>query len=363
MNNIVNLIGNTPLVPIRRLNQVDGVTIFAKLEAKNPGGSVKDRIALSMIEEGERSGELTKDKVVLEATSGNTGIGLAMVCAAKGYRCQLIMPESASIERRMIMRAYGAEIILTPAKRSTDGAIEKAYALAREFPNLYFLTDQFNNPANWQAHVNNTGPEIWRQTEGKVTDVVSTLGTSGTAMGLSKYFRENHPEVRVVAMEPYYGHKIQGLKNMKESYKPGIFDKKLPHKIVSVHDKDAFRTARLLAEKEGILAGMSSGAAMFAALERAKEIGSGCIVVILPDGGERYLSTTLFKGPAKSESKSQHLRLYNTLSRKKQNFKPLNKERVTLYACGPTAYKPLLLPIVVVSSWRILSAGIWKQKR
>ncbi|MDH4319395.1 MAG: cysteine synthase family protein, partial [Desulfobulbaceae bacterium] len=174
MNNIVNLIGNTPLVPIRRLNQVNGVTILAKLEAKNPGGSVKDRIALSMIEEGERSGELTKDKIVLEATSGNTGIGLAMVCAAKGYRCQLIMPESASIERRMIMRAYGAEIILTPAKRSTDGAIEKAYALAREFPNLYFLTDQFNNPANWQAHVNNTGPEIWSQTEGKVTDVVST---------------------------------------------------------------------------------------------------------------------------------------------------------------------------------------------
>ncbi|MDH3349424.1 MAG: cysteine--tRNA ligase, partial [Desulfobulbaceae bacterium] len=192
----------------------------------------------------------------------------------------------------------------------------------------------------WQAHYKNTGPEIWRQTEGKVTDVISTLGTSGTAMGLSKYFREHHPHVRVIAMEPFYGHKIQGLKNMKESYKPGIFDKKLPHKIVNVHDKDAFDTSRLLAEKEGILVGMSSGAAMFAALERAKEIGTGYIVVILPDGGERYLSTTLFKGPAKKESKEKPLRFYNTLSRKKQNFKPINKERVTLYACGPTAYKP-----------------------
>ena len=340
MDNIVDLIGNTPLTPIRRINQVENVSIFAKLEAKNPGGSVKDRIALSMIEEGEKSGELTNDKIVLEATSGNTGIGLAMVCAAKGYRCQLIMPESASIERRMIMRAYGAEIILTPAKRSTDGAIEKAYAIAREFPDLYFLTDQFNNPANWQAHYKNTGPEIWQQTEGKVTDVISTLGTSGTAMGLSKYFREHHPHVRVIAMDPFYGHKIQGLKNMKESYKPGIFDKKLPHQIVNVHEEDAFDTARLLAEKEGILVGMSSGAAMFAALERAKEIETGYIVVIFPDGGERYLSTTLFKGPTKKESKEKPLRFYNTLSRKKQNFKPINKERVTLYACGPTAYKP-----------------------
>jgi cysteinyl-tRNA synthetase len=249
---LLSLIGNTPIVPLRRLASPEGGAIYAKLEAMNPGGSVKDRPALNMIEAGEESGLLTSDKIVLEATSGNTGIGLAMVCAAKGYRCCLVMPESASMERRQIMRAYGAELILTPARRSTDGAIEKAYALALEQPELYFLTDQFNNPANWQAHCKSTAPEIWRQTEGVVTHIVTTLGTSGTAMGLSRWFREQHPDVRVIAVEPYYRHKIQGLKNMKESYRPEIFDKTLPHQIVNVADEDAFRTARLLAQREGL---------------------------------------------------------------------------------------------------------------
>ena len=279
--NIIELIGNTPLVELRRLNPADGrVQLYGKLESSNPGGSIKDRVALSMVEAGERSGELTRDKILLEATSGNTGIGMAMMCAAKRYRCQLIMPESASIERRLIMHAYGAEIILTPAKRKTDGAIEKAYALAREFPERYFLADQFNNPANWQAHYTTTAPEIWAQTEGRVTDIVTTLGTSGTAMGLSRWFREHHLEVRVIAVEPYPGHKIQGLKNMKESYRPGIFDKTLPHAIVNVADEDAFSAARRLAAEEGVFAGMSSGAAPFAAIERARELDSGCIVAI-----------------------------------------------------------------------------------
>ena len=337
--NIIELIGNTPLVELRRLNPADGrVQLYGKLESSNPGGSIKDRVALSMVEAGERSGELTQDKILLEATSGNTGIGMAMMCAAKRYRCQLIMPESASIERRLIMQAYGAEIILTPAKRATDGAIEKAYALAREYPERYFLADQFNNPANWLAHYTTTAPEIWAQTEGRVTDIIVTLGTSGTAMGLSRWFREHHPEVRVIAVEPHAGHKIQGLKNMKESYRPGIFDKTLPHAIVNVADEDAFSAARRLAAEEGVFAGMSSGAAVSAAIERARELDSGCIVAILPDGGERYLSTTLFKPQHKAEPEASQLKLFNTMSRRKEVFRPIHADRVTLYACGPTAF-------------------------
>ncbi len=337
--NIIDLIGNTPLVDLSRLTPKPEVQLLGKLESRNPGGSVKDRIALSMVEAGEKSGELTHDKILLEATSGNTGIGLAMVCAAKGYRCQLVMPESASVERRQIMKAYGAEIILTSAKRSTDGAIEKAYAMAREHPELYFLTDQFNNPANWQAHYVSTGPEIWEQTAGKVTHVITTLGTSGTAMGLSTWFKEYHPEVRVVAVEPYFGHKIQGLKNMKESYKPTIFDKNLPHSIVNVADEDAFRTVRLLARKEGVFAGMSSGAAMFAGMECAAELDKGLVLVILPDGGERYLSTPLFVRRDNRVEKAPRLKFYNTMSRKKEVFKPIHGDRLTFYACGPTAYE------------------------
>ncbi|MCI5126732.1 MAG: cysteine synthase [Candidatus Electrothrix sp. AR5] len=345
--NLLHLIGNTPIVSLQRMCPSGAGEIHAKLECMNPGGSVKDRPALNLIESGEKSGELTPDKIVLEATSGNTGIGLAMVCAAKGYRCQLIMPESASIERRQIMRAYGAEIVLTPAVRSTDGAIEKAYAIAREYPDRYFLTDQFNNPANWQAHYKSTGPEIWEQTKGRVTDIITTLGTSGTAMGLSVWFREHHPSVRVIAVEPYYGHKIQGLKNMKESYKPEIFDKALPHDIVNVRDEDAFRTVRLLARKEGVFVGMSSGAAMFAAMEQAKKQKDSYVVAIFPDGGERYLSTPLFIRKEKLETKEQQLCLYNTITRKKEAFKPLHDGKVSFYACGSPA---LSAPIMVLSS-------------
>lgn len=336
---ILDYIGNTPIVPINRLNPFPGVTIYAKIESFNPAGSVKERIALSMIEAAEASGELTPDKIVLEATSGNTGIGLAMVCAVKGYKCQLIMPESASIERRKIMIGFGAEILLTPAKKSTDGAIEQAYALARQYPDRYFLTDQFNNEANWQAHYKHTGPEIWQQTEGTVTDVVATMGTTGTVMGLCQYFADHHPEVRVTAMEPFYSHKIQGLKNMKESYCPGIFDKSKPFQIINIPDEEAFATARLLARKEGLFVGMSSGAAMCAALTRAKQIGTGVIVVIFPDGGEKYLSTALFSSELPKPEPVRELKFYNTFSRKKEVFTPLQADKVTFYACGPTAYE------------------------
>jgi cysteinyl-tRNA synthetase len=337
---ILDQIGNTILVPIKRLNPHKSIQILAKLEACNPGGSVKDRIALQMIETAERNGELTPDKIVLEATSGNTGIGMSMVCAVKGYKCQLIMPESASIERRKIMKAYGAEILLTPAKKSTDGAIEQAYALAREHPDRYFLTDQFNNEANWMAHYEKTGPEIWEQTKGTVTDIIATLGTSGTVMGMCKYFAEYHPEVRVTAVEPFLGHKIQGLKNMKESYKPGIFDKKLPYQIINIPDEEAFRHARLLARKEGIFAGMSSGAALCAALARASQIKEGNIVVIFPDGGEKYLSTALFTPETTTPTKAKpKLKFFNTISKRKEVFKPISGKEVTFYACGPTAYE------------------------
>ena len=337
--NVLDKIGNTPLVSINRLNPLKGVTIYAKIEADNPGGSIKDRIALHMIRRAEESGDLTPDKIVLEATSGNTGIGLALVCAVKGYRCQLVMPESASIERRKIMEAFGAEILLTPAKRATDGAIEQAYAMAREHPDRYFLTDQFNNNANWETHVETTGPEIWEQTQGRVTDVVAALGTSGTAMGLCRYFAKHHPEVRVTAVEPFLGHKLQGLKNMKESYKPGIFDKTLPYQIINVPDDEAFKLARLLARKEGLFVGMSSGAALCAALTRAEQIREGVIVVIFPDGGEKYLSTELFTRKQPEKAKASRLRFFNSVTRRKEVFEPQDAKKVTFYACGPTAHE------------------------
>lgn len=339
-NNILDLVGQTPIVPMVRLNPNKNVKIYLKIESVNPGGSIKDRIALNMIETAEQSGELTPGKIVLEATSGNTGIGIAMVCAVKGYKCMLVMPESASIERRKVMEAFGAEILLTPARRGSDGAIEEAYALAREHPERYFNTDQYNNEANWRIHYQTTGPEIWEQTNGTVTDVVATMGTSGTAMGISRYFAENHPEVKVTAVEPFLHHKLQGMKNMKESYKPGIFDKNLPFQVVNVADEDAFECSRLMAKKEGVFVGMSAGAAVRAALDRAREIEKGIIVAVLPDGGERYLSTPLFSKIPEEKPAARQLRLYNTPSHKKEVFVPLSGNTVKFYACGPTAYEP-----------------------
>jgi len=330
-NNILDLIGGTPVVPINRLNPNNDVEILAKLEYYNPAGSVKERPALYMVEEAERKGELTKDKIILEATSGNTGIGLALVSAVKGYRILLTMSESVSEERVRILRALGAEIEFTSARLSTDGAIEFAYNLARKDPEKYWLADQFNNDANWMAHYHGTAMEIWEQTNGNLDVIVATMGTTGTLMGLSRRFKELKPDVQIVGVEPYLGHKIQGLKNMKESYQPGIFDKKRLDRIIHIDDEEAYQTSRMLAKEEGIFVGMSSGAAMAATLRISREMTEGRIVTILPDGGERYLSTPLFV-----TKKTSGLRIFNALSRGKEEFIPIEENRVTLYSCGPT---------------------------
>ncbi|MDI6686901.1 MAG: cysteine--tRNA ligase [Desulfobacterales bacterium] len=329
---ILDTIGNTPLVEIKKLNPNPKVKILAKLEYLNPGGSIKDRAAMFMIKAGEKSGELTTNKTVIEATSGNTGIGLALVCSVKGYKLLLTMSESASVERQKILKARGADILLTPSHLGTDGAIEEAYRLARENPEIYFMTDQFNNPANWQAHYYGTAEEIWEQTSGKVTMVVATMGTTGTVMGLSKRLKEYNPNICMVGVEPYLNHKIQGLKNMKEAYRPEIFDKKLLDKKVNIDDEEAFEMTRRLAKEEGIFAGMSSGAAMVVARKEAKTMAEGTIVAIFPDGGERYLSTSLFD--ARDMAK---LRLFNTMSKSKEPFKPIVAGKVGIYSCGPTA--------------------------
>jgi cysteinyl-tRNA synthetase len=330
-HSILDQIGGTPLVPVNRLNPNKKVEVLAKLEFFNPGGSIKDRPALYMIEEAEKTGELTKDKIILEATSGNTGIGLALVASVKGYRILLTMSESVSQERIKILKAMGAEIKLTPAHMGTDGAIETVYKLVRESPEKYWLADQFNNAANWMAHYHGTAMEIWEQTNGELDVIVASMGTTGTLMGLARRFGELKPEVQVVGVEPYLGHRIQGLKNMKESYQPGIFKKARLHRIINIDDEEAYHTSRLMAKKEGLFAGMSSGAAMAAALKLAGEMPKGRIVVILPDGGERYLSTPLFEVKRKSG-----LRLYDTYKRQKEDIIPIEESRITMYTCGPT---------------------------
>ncbi len=299
--NPLELIGHTPIVPIRRLTppgpertRRPGVEVWAKLEGANPGGSIKDRIALSMIAAAERSGALTPGKTILEATSGNTGIGLALVAAVKGYKLLLTMSEAVSVERRKILAAYGAEFLLTEGRLGTDGAIERAYDLADRERERYFLTDQYNNEANPLAHYETTAPEIWDQTEGRITHFVAAMGTTGTVMGCSRRLKELNPGVKVTAVEPHLGHKIQGLKSLKEAYVPGIFSKHLVDEKVNVADEDAFETARRAAKQEGLLVGMSSGATLYAALDLAARLTEGLIVAILPDFGERYLSTDLF---------------------------------------------------------------------
>jgi cysteinyl-tRNA synthetase len=336
-SNILELMGKTPIVRLKRLNPNPRVEVCVKLEYFNPGGSVKDRPAAAMIEAAEASGALTPDKTVIEATSGNTGIGLAMVCAVKGYRLLLTMPESASLERKRILKAMGATLLLTPAGQGTDGAIEEAYRLARENPDDYCLIDQFNNPANPVSHAG-TAREIWEQTEGRVTTVVATMGTCGTLMGLSRYLKEYSSAIRVVGVEPYLGHAIQGLKNLKESYVPGVFQKGLADEIVNVEDEEAFETARRLAREEGLFLGMSSGAAVAVALRLARETDSGLILAIAPDSGERYLSTALY-----SEKAPPTLHFYNTLARAKEPFQPLKEGEAALFVDGPALHTHLTL--------------------
>ncbi len=336
LSSILDAIGNTPLVEIKNLNPNPRVKIFAKLEYFNPGGSTKDRPALYMINGGEQSGALTPDKTVIEATSGNTGIGLALVCAVKGYRLLLTMSEAASIERRKILAARGAEIRLTPGHLGTDGAIEEVYRLARENGARYFMADQYNNPANWQAHYHTTAPEVWRQTDGCITHLVATMGTSGTLMGMSRRLKEYNPDIHIIGVEPYLGHKIQGLKNMKEAYVPEIFDKAHLDTKINIEDDLAYEMSRRLAREEGLFVGMSSGAAMAVAIDQAQALDTGVIVVILPDGGERYLSTPLFTAPEKSG-----LMLHNTMSRARDAFAPLAAGKVSMYSCGPTLHAPV----------------------
>ncbi|MGD8286443.1 MAG: cysteine--tRNA ligase [Desulfobacterales bacterium] len=330
---ILDTIGNTPLVEIRKLNPNPNVKLFAKLEYFNPGGSIKDRPALYMIEAAEKSGELTHNKTILEATSGNTGIGLALVCGVKGYKLLLAMSESVSIERQKILRARGAEIMLTPGHLGTDGAIEEVYRLAREYPDRYYVVDQFNNEANWQAHYYGTAQEVWDQTDGNVTTLVACLGTTGTLMGASRRLKELNPEIQIIGVEPYLGHKIQGLKNMKEAYCPEIFQKQLLDEKVNIDDEEAFDMTRRLAKIEGLLVGMSSGAVMAVALEKVAQMTAGTVVVILPDGGERYLSTPLF-----AVRHEIGLTFFNTLSKTKEPFEPNIAGNVSIYSYGHAAH-------------------------
>lgn len=293
--NILSAIGNTPLIALDKLSPGPSVRILGKLEGCNPGGSIKDRPAYYMIKKAEESGDLTPGKTILEPTSGNTGIALAMIGAARGYPVKLVMPGCVSMERSRILEAFGAEVVLTPAAEGTDGAIREAHRIFAAEPERYYMPDQFSNPHNILAHYETTGPEILAQTGGGVDAVVAGMGTTGTLMGIAGYLKEKKPGVRVVGVEPVKGHTIQGLKNMEEAIVPAIYNPALLDDKVTVEDDEAFRMARLLATREGVFVGMSSGAAVAGALKAAEKMRAGTIVVILPDRGDRYLSTTLFR--------------------------------------------------------------------
>ena len=291
---ILDCIGNTPLARLDRINPNPKVRLFAKLEGNNPGGSVKDRIAWYMVKSAEAEGRLTKGSTILEATSGNTGIGLAMVGAARGYKVKLVMPECVSMERRKVLEAFGAELVLSPGNQGTDGAIRLAHKLYDEHRNGYFMPNQFDNEANVKAHYETTGKEVYEQTRGEVSVFVAGMGTTGTLMGAGKRLKEMNNSITVLGVEPHLGHKIQGLKNMSEAIVPKIFNPAALDEKWNVVDDDAFDMTRRLALEEGLFVGMSSGAAMSAAIKKAKEMKDGTIVVVLPDRGDRYLSTALF---------------------------------------------------------------------
>jgi len=293
--NILQTIGNTPMVKINNFNQVKNtVSIYAKLEGANPGGSIKDRVALRMIESAEASGELSRDKTIIEATSGNTGIALAMIGAIKGYKVEIVMSDAVSVERQKMIRAFGAKVTLTPGKKGTDGAIFKVRDLVKKSPQKYYYTDQFKNESNKLAHYETTAQEIWKQTNGEIDYFVAAIGTSGTLMGVGQHLKQYNPRVKIVSVEPEKGHYIQGLKNMEEAIVPALYDKSKLDDIIMVDTEDAYEMARQTPKEEGIFVGMSSGAAMLGAIKIAEKIDSGKIVTIFPDRGEKYLSTNLF---------------------------------------------------------------------
>jgi len=298
MNNslsVLSAIGRTPLADISRLTPRNhGSRLLAKIEGLNPGGSVKNRTALYMIREAEQKGLLRPNQILLEPTSGNTGIALAMIASVLGYKARLVMPACVSDERRAIIAAFGAELDLTPAEEGTDGAIARARELAADFPGKYFMPDQFANPANVRAHYETTGPEIYRQTAGAVDVVVAGIGTGGTLMGVEKSLRERKPGLKVFGVEPPPGHRIQGLKNMSESEIPPVFDRSRLDGVIRVDDEEAFAAARELVTRAGIFAGLSSGAAVAGAGKIAADFPGRMIVAILPDRGERYLSLKKF---------------------------------------------------------------------
>jgi cysteine synthase B len=292
---ILDLIGATPMVRIRNLNPNPRVQIYAKLEGFNPTGSIKDRIALKMIEQAEREGALRPGKTLIEPTSGNTGIGLAMIGTVKGYAVEIVMSEAVSIERRKMIQAFGATVTLTDPTKGTDGAIIKARELVRDFPDRYFMPDQFSNQYNQLAHYDGTAQELLEQMGGRIDYFVSALGTSGTLMGVGLALKERLPKVKIVSAHPVLGHYIQGLKNLDEAIVPAIYDAKKIDRHIMIESEDAFDCARRIAKEEGIFVGMSSGAALWAARKVAEEIESGTVVTIFPDRGEKYLSTALFQ--------------------------------------------------------------------
>lgn len=291
--NMIDLVGDTPLVKINHIVPNKKVKVYAKLERYNPAGSVKDRIVKYMIEYGEREGLLTRNKIVIEPTSGNTGIALAMVCAVKGYRLELVMPETMSMERRKILTAFGAKIVLSEGSKGMDGAIDLAEEMAKD--PTYYMPHQFENKYNVLAHYETTGEEIWRGTKGKVRMFVGGLGTTGTLMGVSKRLKEYNPEIKIVGVEPYPNSKIQGLKNLSHQYVPEIYEPSCLDEMISVTDEDAFEMARVLTLREGIFCGISSGAAMCGTFQKAMQLDRGVIVTLFPDGGEKYVSTPLYE--------------------------------------------------------------------
>ena len=294
-DSVLDLIGNTPMVRINKMNTNKDVTVYAKLEGFEPTGSIKDRIALKMITEAEKSGELKPGKIILEATSGNTGIGLAMVGNQKGYHVIVVMSEAVSIERRKMMKAFGAEVILTAANLGTDGAIMKVREMMAENPDKYYNPNQFSNENNKLAH-KKTAEEIWKQTNGKITHFVASLGTSGTLMGVGKALKEYNSNIKIIEAQPEEGHKIQGLKNMNEAIVPKIYDPSMVDEHIIINTEDAYETARRIVKDESLFIGMSSGAAMKAVLDILPKLPKDSVVVVMfPDRGEKYLSTKLFE--------------------------------------------------------------------